>query len=261
MPVTRLQIGPIKVCTKCKEEKPIEDFSLTSRTKCGLSSQCKSCVVKHSADWAKKNPDKVSHRKRRARYGIEFNRLWEAQDGNCLVCNEPMLPFGRELKSAVVDHDHSCCSGKTSCGKCVRGLIHWGCNIILGHIENQDRAKIVPLAVAYLAAPGNVIPISAATSKSNKSRSLFYKIDFNKMWDLQSGLCAVCKELMLPKGKESRSVVVDHDKACCPGKGSCGKCVRGLVHSRCNVVIGTLESPEYMKVYSLCKTYMEKAPP
>lgn len=34
------------------------------------------------------------------------------------------------------------------------------------------------------------------------------------------------------------SVNVDHDRNCCPGYKSCGKCIRGLIHSKCNRVIG-----------------------
>jgi hypothetical protein len=73
-------------------------------------------------------------------------------------------------------------------------------------------------------------------------KNRFYKIDFNGMWEKQGGLCSICSNPMLPKGKTAKSVVVDHDRKCCPGRGSCGKCVRGLVHSRCNIVLGVIES-------------------
>ena len=69
-------------------------------------------------------------------------------------------------------------------------------------------------------------------------RNAAYNIDFNERWSAQGGLCASCAEPMLPRGKEPMSVVVDHDRNCCLGHGSCGKCVRGLVHNRCNRVIG-----------------------
>jgi len=73
-----------------------------------------------------------------------------------------------------------------------------------------------------------------------------YNIDFNALWEQQKGMCALCGEPMLPRGKEANSVVVDHDHQCCPPRpgragSSCGKCVRGLLHRQCNLLLGLLE--------------------
>lgn len=58
--------------------------------------------------------------------------MWDRQGGLCAAC--------RDKPPTQVDHDHSCCSGKTSCGKCVRGLLCSKCNLIAGLLElNHDK--------------------------------------------------------------------------------------------------------------------------
>jgi hypothetical protein len=89
-----------------------------------------------------------------------------------------------------------------------------------------------------------------------RRKNRYYKIDFNGLWEKQGGLCSVCRTPMLPKGKTAKSVVVDHDRRCCPGRGSCGQCVRGLIHSRCNIIVGVLESES--ATVALAKDYLEK---
>ena len=53
----------------------------------------------------------------------------------------------------------------------------------------------------------------------------------------QGHRCAICR-----KPCEVNTVLsVDHDKRCCPGNRSCGKCVRDLLCFRCNTVLGKVE--------------------
>lgn len=53
----------------------------------------------------------------------------------------------------------------------------------------------------------------------------------------QGGVCAVCKTDD-PRG---RGWVTDHDHSCCPEIKSCGKCIRGVLCTRCNFALGQFD--------------------
>jgi predicted nucleic acid-binding Zn ribbon protein len=57
--------------------------------------------------------------------------------------------------------------------------------------------------------------------------------EWEDILQLQGGVCAICQ-------KESRTWHTDHNHSCCPGKVSCGKCVRGILCNKCNQAIGLL---------------------
>lgn len=57
----------------------------------------------------------------------------------------------------------------------------------------------------------------------------------------QGGGCAICGGT----NESGRAMAVDHDHACCPGDRACGRCVRGLLCSNCNMAIGLFrDDPE-----------------
>lgn len=77
-------------------------------------------------------------------YGLDrvrYGKLLVAQDYKCAMCK-------RKASKLNVDHDHSCCSGSKSCGKCVRGLLCTNCNMFIGRIETVS--NIVKEAEHYL---------------------------------------------------------------------------------------------------------------
>ncbi len=72
----------------------------------------------------------------------------------------------------------------------------------------------------------------------------FYNIttaQYQALWDLQKGLCAICKQPERAVDKRYGTPIylgVDHDHKCCPSKRSCGKCIRGLLCRLCNKLLG-----------------------
>ncbi len=84
----------------------------------------------------------------------QFQARLDAQGGRCANPGcRAAEPGGKG--SWHVDHDHSCCSGKTSCGDCVRGLLCSRCNVTAGHAK--DNPQILRGLADYLTRSGDLI--------------------------------------------------------------------------------------------------------
>lgn len=65
--------------------------------------------------------------------------------------------------------------------------------------------------------------------------------DYSTLLDMQGGGCAICGGPPAPPANGVHGgYSVDHDHRCCPGRQSCGQCVRGLLCTGCNTGIGLL---------------------
>ncbi|GGG68638.1 recombination endonuclease VII [Kocuria dechangensis] len=83
-------------------------------------------------------------------YGItveQYLELFVLQGGRCATCH---TQEAGQIRWSI-DHDHSCCPKRRSCGRCVRGLLCSPCNFALGHF--LDDPATIAAAVGYLAAP------------------------------------------------------------------------------------------------------------
>lgn len=125
----------MKRCGKCSETKPLDQFTFRSPGSHVKQSYCNPCRT-------------LANRERRLRvsYGItmrQYEAILEMQGGVCAICGTP--PGAIVL---AVDHDHRCCPGKKSCGKCLRGLLCDGCNLTLGRV--RDSKPVLHKAIEYL---------------------------------------------------------------------------------------------------------------
>jgi hypothetical protein len=73
--------------------------------------------------------------------------LYEAQGGHCALCQRAT----GKTKKLALDHDHSCCPGPVSCGRCVRGLLCGPCNRLLGFA--RDTLVFFQRCIDYLTNP------------------------------------------------------------------------------------------------------------
>lgn len=75
----------------------------------------------------------------------DYERILTEQNFRCAICG---IHQSETRKAFAVDHDHSCCSSKRTCGNCIRGLLCFECNIGLGKFK--DDKVLLAKALKYL---------------------------------------------------------------------------------------------------------------
>lgn len=98
---------------------------------------------------------KREYQERRRRYSLkrrfgfssdQYVALLFKQGGGCAICGKK--PNGGRL--FPIDHDHACCPNRESCcGKCIRGILCFHCNVLVGYLEKDK--NLIPTCQAYLA--------------------------------------------------------------------------------------------------------------
>ena len=143
-----------KICSMCKIQKSLNEFSKTKQLKSGYKAHCKVCHnninkkyysnennYKRQVLWAKANPEsrKKSYRKNKIKkeYGLswdEYLSLIEKFNNSCGICG------GKDLINLSIDHNHK--PGE------VRGLLCNNCNNGLGRFK--DSFSLLNKAIEYL---------------------------------------------------------------------------------------------------------------
>lgn len=162
----------MKRCSKCKLELPLSDFTRIKSGEEGLRPRCQGCIredkrIAYAANpipareailrYQDRHPESLERKRQTQpnrsswylmyRYGItlaDYDRILVNQGGECANpgCRKTP-PVDRRFH---VDHDHRCCPGRNSCGKCIRGLLCPPCNQALG-MAQDDATRLEGLAI------------------------------------------------------------------------------------------------------------------
>jgi hypothetical protein len=129
-----------KTCSKCRQNKQIEEFHKNKSMSDGLHHYCKSCnsnLKKASYDYAKSKNRLLINK-----YNISIDQVQELfaiQKNKCKICNIEHSSVTK-FKGLYIDHCHI--NGN------VRGLLCVKCNILLGAC--RDNISILKSAIKYL---------------------------------------------------------------------------------------------------------------
>jgi hypothetical protein len=102
--------------------------------------------------WHQKNSPLKSRSRALKSKGLtldSYEATLKSQNNGCKICGATKP--GHQRKNFSIDHDHSCCSGQVTCGKCFRGILCVRCNLVLG--ELQDSVELLEKMISYLTAP------------------------------------------------------------------------------------------------------------
>lgn len=137
----------VKICPWCKVLKDRSEFG---ESKGKINYYCVDCRKLANLEYKLKNKESAKDCYLRRVYNIslmQYNEILANQSFTCAICKTNKLNAKLGAVFAV-DHDHGCCPGKKSCGKCIRGLLCDICNRGLGYF--RDDINILTQAIEYL---------------------------------------------------------------------------------------------------------------
>jgi hypothetical protein len=141
-----------KGCPQCGEILAIAAFDKSSSGD-GYQTACRDCRKDIKARWEENNRHRRFFIQLKTKYNLSqerYEELYSLQGGSCAICMVPFFAGANEVPH--VDHDHACCPGRKSCGKCIRGLLCKACNTGLGNFKDDQR--LLGFAQLYLSDKG-----------------------------------------------------------------------------------------------------------
>ena len=129
----------IKTCCECKIEKTLDQFNNHAGRKDGKQTFCRECNNARGDKYYKAANRRRQHLKDTYGITLEFyDRMLQDQGNSCAICKSS-TPGGK-YNRFFVDHCHDTDQ--------VRGLLCYGCNIGLGHFN--DDIEALEAAAKYL---------------------------------------------------------------------------------------------------------------
>lgn len=147
---------------RCGHAKTEDNTIFDKSAKGTIYKRCATC--RHKRDRERMTPERRAmvkkwvretaydtHRNRKRSFKMspsEYEAMFASQDSKCAACGSGDFS-GHRNGVPHIDHDSSCCpTGSETCGKCVRGILCWRCNLALGMVKDEI-ARLEGL-IAYL---------------------------------------------------------------------------------------------------------------
>lgn len=216
----------MKTCKRCVQNKNFSDFRVNKNNKDGYASYCRPCAVDYSKEWHKKNyqnkyaKEKTIGHTRVCSLCNEYKAFSEFKNDKYSWCKVCQKEYDRKRNEKGLVKPRKYLDGKLHCRECNQYLEETSFTLRKG---NKSRC--------------NDCAIIHQHKMTIRKHGITYE-NYLAILEGQNGTCAICNQ----KEKSYRSrLCIDHDHSCCPGENSCGKCIRGLLCSNCNMSLGNAQ--------------------
>jgi hypothetical protein len=145
----------VKQCKQCLQTKQYPEFNKSSSNKDGYKTICRLCQ-KAQHDAYRKSPEGIAKRKeydqskngKQRRIIAQKKYKYNLSEEQYLLMIEQGCEMCGSTETLCVDHDHNCCPGTITCGKCIRGILCHNCNKGIGNFK--DDIDKLQSAINYL---------------------------------------------------------------------------------------------------------------
>jgi hypothetical protein len=228
------------VCARCGVEKPEEEFYRRSERKCGRQYACKECVHAARVANARNIASKVCTRCGVEKPNEDFDRRWKGTDARQPACKECVRIARRVAYHANPEKFRAENRARYAKDRERRAAMEREYRR-----ANPERYR-AKCRAWRLANPERV------RANALRARTSITLSDYDRMFREQDGRCAICRRpetVVEPRTGAPKRLSIDHDHACCSGdRRACGRCVRGLLCSRCNAALGFLgDDPDFLE--------------